>query len=84
MSRNSHLRFSIKKAVLKEFAIFIGKNQSWSLFLIKLFQHRFFPVNIGKFLRTTFLTNICKQLLLYVVFKSNEERHLLFKLDEMG
>ena len=84
MSRNSHWRCSVKKAVLKNFAIFIGKNLSWSLFLIKLFQHRIFPVNIVKFLRTPILKNICERLLLNVVFNSNEEQDLLVKLDEMG
>ena len=83
MSRNSHWRSSIKKAVLKSFAIFIGKNLSWSLFLIKLFQDSF-PVNIMKFLRTPTLKNIFARLLLNVVFNSNEQQHLLVKLDEMG
>ena len=55
-----------KKAVLKNFAIFTGKHLCWILFLIKLqvfrtailiksLQHRCFPVNIAKFLRTVFL-----------------------------
>ena len=61
-----------KKAVLKNFRIFIGKNLSWSLFFIKLFQHTCFPVNIEDFLRTTILKNICERLLLKLV-----------KLDEM-
>ena len=34
----------LKKAVLKNFAIFMGKNLSWSLFLIKLFQRSCFLV----------------------------------------
>ena len=85
MSRNSHWGCSMKKAVLKIFAIFIGKNLSWNLVLIKLSQHRCFPVNIAKFLRTPILTNICERLLLNVVFNSNEEQHgLLVKLDEKG
>ena len=66
-----------KKTVLK------GKNLSWSLFLIKLFQYNF-PVNIAKFLRTSIFKNICERLLLNVVFTSNDEQHLLVKLDEMG
>ena len=52
-----------KKAVLKNFAKFIGKHLCWSLFLLKvqaqaynfikkILQHRCFPVNIVKFLRT--------------------------------
>ena len=34
--KNSHRRCSIKKAVLKNLSIFIGKQLCWSLFLIKL------------------------------------------------
>ena len=34
--RRSHVRCSIKKAVLKNFAIFTGKQLCWSLFFIKL------------------------------------------------
>ena len=73
--QNHHWRCSIKKAVVKNFAVFKGKNLSWSLFLIKSFQHRRFPVNIVKFLRTPILKNICERLLL--IFSSNEEQHLL-------
>ena len=76
------LECSIKKAVLKNFAIFIVKILSWSLFLTKLFQHRCFPVNIAKFLSTPILKSICQQLLLNVDFNSNEEQHFLVKLDE--
>ena len=74
----------MKKAVLKFFAIFIEKTLSWSLFLIELFQHRCFPVNIAKILRTPILKNICERLLLNVISNSNEEQYLLVKLDEMG
>ena len=83
-TRNSHWKCSVKKAVLKNFAIFIGKNLSWSLFLIKLFQRRRFPVNIAKFLRTAILRNICERLLMNVFFNNNEEQQLLVKLDKMG
>ena len=47
--------------VMKKFIIFIGKHQCWSLFSINLqacnfikkrLQHRCFPLNITKFLRT--------------------------------
>ena len=74
----------MKKAVLKFFAIFIEKTLSWSLFLIELFQHGCFPVNIAKILRTPILKNICERLLLNVISNSNEEQYLLVKLDEMG
>ena len=52
--RSSHLRCSIKEAVLKNFAIFTGKHMFWNLFLIKLEAWRCFPVNTTKFLRTPF------------------------------
>ena len=46
-----------KIGALKIFVIFTGKHLYWSLFLIKLqtwgLQQKCFPVNIGKFLRTT-------------------------------
>ena len=37
-----------------------------------------------KFLRTLTLKNISERLLLNVFFNSNEEQHLVVKLDEMG
>ena len=83
MSRNSHRRCSIKKAVLKNIAIFIRNYLHWTLFSTELFQHSCFPVNIAKFLRTPSLKNIYEWLLLNVVFNSNEEQHLRAKLDEM-
>ena len=54
----------IKEAVLKNFAVLTGKQLCWSIFVIKLQavrsanffkkrpQHRCFPVNIARFLRT--------------------------------
>ena len=63
-----------KKAVLKNFTIFTEKHLCWSLFLNKnaglqswnfikkRLQHRFFPVNIAKFLRAPVLENICERL----------------------
>ena len=81
--RNSRWSCSIKEAVLNIFAIFIRKNLIWSLFLTKLFEPRYFPVNIVNILRTPILKNVCEWLLLYVVFNSNEEQHLLVKLAEM-
>ena len=68
----------LKKAVLKDFAIFTGKHLHWSLFFKKvavlqpcniakkILQHRCFPVGIAKFLRTPILKNICKRLFLIV------------------
>ena len=64
-----------KKAVLKNFPIFTEKQLRWSLFLNKnaslqswnftkkRLQHRFFPVNISKFLGTPVLEKICEGLL---------------------
>ena len=63
-----------KKVVLKNFAIFTEKHLRWSLFLNKntvlqtwnffkkRLQHKFFPVNIAKFLRKPVLENICERL----------------------
>ena len=63
--RSSHRRRSLKKVVLKNFATFTGKHLHWSLFLNKVrLQHRCFPVNIEKSLRTSILKNICERLLL--------------------
>ena len=54
-----------KKGVLKNFAIFTRKHLCWSLFSVfgvnfikERLQHRYFPVNITKFLRTAILKNI--------------------------
>ena len=55
---------------------------SWVPFFryaIKLFRQRCFPVSVAKFSRTTILKNICERL-----FSSNEDQHLLAKLDNMG
>ena len=76
--RSSHRRCSIEKTVLKNFAIFTGKDLCWSLFFNKVaglqvwhftkkrLQHSFFPMNIEKFLRTLILKNICERLLLSI------------------
>ena len=53
------------KSVLKNFAICTRKHLCWSLFGVfgvnfikKRLQHRYFPMNITKFLRTPILKNI--------------------------
>ena len=63
-----------KNAVLKNFAIFKEEHLCWSLFLNKSaglrsfspikkrLLHRFFPVNIVKYLRRFVLKNICERL----------------------
>ena len=62
---SSHLRCSIKKVVLKKFAIFTGKHLCWSsLFNTKRLQDRCFPVNIAKFLRALMLKNLRERLIL--------------------
>ena len=54
-----------KKAAFKNFAILTGKNTFRpATFIKERLQHRYFPVNIAKFLRTPILKNICKRLLL--------------------
>ena len=68
----SHRRCSVKKGVLKSFPNFIGKHLWCSLYLIKLpacnfikkrLQHKCFPVNFGKLLKTPVLKNIRERLL---------------------
>ena len=59
----------LKKAVLKNFAIFTGKHVCWNLFFNKnasLQGPSFIKKRLEKFLRTTILENICKRLLLRV------------------
>ena len=53
-----------KKAILKIFSIFTGKDLCGGLFVTKKLQHRSFSVNITKSSRTTILKNLCKRLLL--------------------
>ena len=87
VSRSSWSQMFFKSGVFKSFALFTGKHLCWSLFLIKLqawrhatlvkkiLQHRCFPVNIMKYLRTFFYRappvaasqfpqNTCERLLL--------------------
>ena len=61
-----------KKAALKNFAMFTEKHLLWSKnknagfqswnFIKKRLQHRFFPLNIAKFLRAPVLENIRERL----------------------
>ena len=76
---NSRSQMFSKTGVLKNFAIFTGKNLCWSLFLIKFqdwrptflfkkrLQRRCFSVNIAKFLWTAFLLKTCS-LYLFEIF----------------
>ena len=54
LTRSSHRRCSIKKSVLKSFAIFtenqLRLNLSVTKFIEKRLQHRYFPADIEKFL----------------------------------
>ena len=59
----------MKKAVLKNFVVFTGKFQACN-FTEKRLQHRCFPLNIAKFLRTSILKNIYEQLLLIITDSS--------------
>ena len=64
-----------KKVVLKNFVIFTRKHLCWRLFGVfgvnfikKSLQHRYFLVNITKFLRTHILKNIWERLPLKQLF----------------
>ena len=65
ISRSSRLKVFCKKGVLRNFAKLIGKHLCQSLFFNKVAAC--FPVNFAKFLRTPFLTEHLRWLLLYVV-----------------
>ena len=54
-NRNSQWRCSLKEGVPKNFPC---------NFIKKRLQHRYFPVKLAKFLRTSIFANICKKLLL--------------------
>ena len=69
-------RCSVKKGVLSNFAKFTGKHLCQSLYfnkvaalLKKKLWHRCFPVNFAKFLRTRFLQNTSRRLLLQIYEK---------------
>ena len=58
-----------KTGVLKNFGMFTGKSLCWSLILIicfikKILQHRYFHVNIAKFLKTALFIEHLRWLLL--------------------
>ena len=69
-----------KRNVLKTFTIFTRKHLCWSLFGVfgvnftkKKLQHRYFPVNITKFLRTLFLQDTSGGC--FYCFKKSEHSH---------
>ena len=59
----------LKKDVLKNFEKSTGKHLCWSLFLIKLLkkrlQHRCFPMNFAKLIRTRLLQNTFRNFNMY-------------------
>ena len=77
--RNSHQRCSQRKGVLRNFGKFTGKHVCQSLIfdkfaslspatlLKKRLWHTCFPVNLAKFLRTPFLQNTFRRLLLHIL-----------------
>ena len=81
--RSSHRRCFIKKAILKHFVLFTGKRLCRGLFfnkdaghqpcnfIKKRLQHKYFLVNIRKFIRIPILKNISKQLPCWKVFYKN-------------
>ena len=76
VNRSSHLRCFMEIGFLKNFTKFTGKHVSWSLFFNKVgglrpvtllkmrLWHRCFAVNFAKFLRTPFLIEHLRWLLL--------------------
>ena len=73
-----------KKSILKHFVIFTRKHPCWSLFSVfgvnfikKRLQHRYFPMNITKFLRTPILKNIWERLHLTKAILKNTSEQLL-------
>ena len=90
--RSSHQRCSAKKGVLRNFAKFTGKHLCQSTFfnkvaglrsatlLKKILWHRCFPVNFAKFLKTPFLQNTSRRLLLSLNknWKKQEKKSYFF------
>ena len=64
--RSRHRRCFIKKTALKNFTLFSGKQLKACNLIKKRLQHKCFPVNIAKFVRTSILKNIWERLLLHL------------------
>ena len=76
---SSHQRYSIKKGDVKNFVKFTGKNLWQRSLLAKRLWHRCFPLNFVKFLKTPFLTDTLRWLLLYLPGSSqNQEFSILW------
>ena len=82
-------RCSINKTVLQNFAKLTGKHLRWSLFfnrvaglrlatkIKKRLRHKRFPVSFAKFLRTPFLENLSRRLLLELcLFIRKQQRRI--------
>ena len=63
LERSSHRRFSLKTPVL-EYLFSKVAGLKVCNFINKILQHRCFPMNIAKFLRTPILKNISERLIL--------------------
>ena len=72
--RSNHQKYSVKKLFLK-ISQYTVKFQLCNV-IKKRIQHRCFPVNIAKFLRTPIFKNICKTLLLSVSIGLQKPPHL--------
>ena len=79
LSRSNHRWCSVRN-IFENFANFTGQKLCWGLFLIKLqvtfinqrLQHRCFPVKFTKLVRTLILKNICRRLLMTIVWNSEK------------
>ena len=69
-----------KKDALNNFAIFTGKHLKPCNFVKKRLQHKCFPMNIAKFLRTPLLKNICELLLLHLFLIKTRDAFAAVKL----
>ena len=90
--RSSYRKCHVKKAALKDFAIFTGKRLCWSLFFKKLetfrvatllkrdFNTVVFEISFEKFLRAPILKSTCQRLLLD--FCSVRKSNLCFQYEE--
>ena len=74
LCRSSHQRCSVRKGVLRNFAKFTGTHLFQSLFFNKIAWHRCFPVNSTKFLRTPFLQNTSRRLLLLMYWTRHKRQ----------
>ena len=78
--RRNHQRCSIKKSGLNNFATFTRKHLKASNFIKKRLQHKCFPVNAAKFLRTPILKNICERQHLHLLFIKTRDAFAAAKL----